>query len=123
MKAVKIARDADSGAVAPSLATVIDADYPLAEPLLLFRHPDSPAAAAAFCEFAVGPEGAQIAARHGLITPWAQRQYEGNKRLAEMKAGKGVRVSAGPFPCRRATHEPGLSSRSQTGRCSRGAAA
>ncbi|MCD4825740.1 MAG: substrate-binding domain-containing protein [Phycisphaerae bacterium] len=78
--------------VMPKLEPAIQEDYPLAEPLILYLHPKAPPLAKKFCEFCVSEEGAKIAAKHGLITPWAEKQEVGKKRLREMKAGKGPLV-------------------------------
>ncbi len=78
--------------VTPKLEPVIQKNYPLAEPLILYLHPKAPPLAKKFCEFAVSEEGAKIAAEHGLITPWVEKHKVGKKRLREMKAGKGPKV-------------------------------
>jgi ABC-type phosphate transport system substrate-binding protein len=88
--------------VKPKLEPVIQEDYPLAEPLILYLHPKAPPLAKKFCEFCVSEEGAKIAAKHGLITPWAEKWEVGKKRLRQMKAGKGPKVKAvGARDCRK----------------------
>ena len=83
--------------VEPSDSPCIQIDYPLAQPLVLYLHPNQPAAAKHFCEFATDAEGASVAEKSGLITPWREAKYRGEKRLADMNTGKGTRiVTAGP---------------------------
>jgi len=94
VKILAIGKDAKGPFVTPKLGPWIQEDYPLSEPLILYLHPKASPLAKKFCEFAVSEEGAKIAAKHGLITPWHERQYEGELRLKEMKAGKGVQLSA-----------------------------
>jgi hypothetical protein len=96
-KNVKVLSVGDKGCtnlVAPKLAPVIQEDYPLSEPIVLYLNPDAPPLARQFCEFASGGEGAKIAEKYGLVTPWEQWKYEGDCRLMEMKHGKGTHLSA-----------------------------
>jgi len=92
VKVLAIGGDSDRPYVTPKLGAVIQDDYPLSEPLILYLHPKAPAIAKAFCEFAVSEAGAKIAGEQGLITPWHQKEYEGELRLAEYKRGKGERM-------------------------------
>ncbi|MCD4823935.1 MAG: substrate-binding domain-containing protein [Phycisphaerae bacterium] len=92
VKVLAIGKTGKGPFVMPKLEPVIQEDYPLAEPLILYLHPKAPPLAKKFCEFAVSEEGAKIAAEHGLITPWAQKHKVIQKRLREMKAGKGPKV-------------------------------
>ncbi|MCP4379474.1 MAG: hypothetical protein GY794_25295, partial [bacterium] len=80
--------------VDPSLEPVLQVAYPLSESVVMFLHPKAPPVVSEFAKFCVSLPGTKIADSHGLITPWHQKQYEGKLRLAEMKSGKGVRVSA-----------------------------
>jgi ABC-type phosphate transport system substrate-binding protein len=76
----------------------IQEGYPLSEKLVLYIHPTKPVAAMRFAEFAIGPEGSKIAEKFGLVTPFMQKQAESGARLAQMKSGKGIRISAiGPI--------------------------
>ncbi|MCL2645571.1 MAG: substrate-binding domain-containing protein [Phycisphaerales bacterium] len=92
VKVLSVSKRPDDPAIKPSDAPLIQTDYPLAQPLVLYLHPTQPVAAKRFCEFAVSPEGAAIAEQFSLITPWRENQYYGEKRVAEMKAGKGPRI-------------------------------
>ncbi len=69
-------------------------DYALQEPVLLYLRPGAPPLARKFCEFAVSADGSAIAEKCGLITAHAQNLAGSSERLAEMKAGKGERLSA-----------------------------
>ncbi len=94
VKVLAIASETGSTFVAPKLDSVIQEDYPLAEPLVFYLHPKAPPLASEFCEFAVGPEGSAVAEKLGFVTPCMQKQAEGKARLAEMKSGKGERIGS-----------------------------
>ena len=89
-----VGASAEGPFVKPRLEPTIQDDYPLSELVVLYLHPQAPDVARRFCEFCVGEAGAKIAEAKSLITPWHQRQYEGDCRLAEMKHGKGTHLSA-----------------------------
>ncbi len=94
VKVVAVSKRPTDKEVQPTEGPCIQIDYPLAQPLVLYLHPTQPPEAKRFCEFAVGPEGAAIAEKCGLVTPWREAQYRSEKRLAEMKLGKGTRLTA-----------------------------
>jgi hypothetical protein len=75
------------GAVAFLPGDVLQPEYPLAEPILLYLHPQAPPLAKEFCEYAVGKQAAAIAAKYGVITAYAQTQAEGEERIKEAAAG------------------------------------
>jgi ABC-type phosphate transport system substrate-binding protein len=102
VKLVAVARSADEEPVALQTGRVIQEDYPLDEHLVLYLRPDASAAARGFCEFAVSPAGAEIAARHGLTTPAQDAESAKERRLADAKAGRGQKVFAGGSPMLRA---------------------
>lgn len=93
VKVVPIATTEGAPPVVPSLGPVIQKDYPLAEPISLYVHPTAPEVARDFCRYCVGEKGAALAAEHGLLTAYREQQYVYKQRLAELKAGKGVRVA------------------------------
>ncbi len=93
-KLLTISDSPDAEPVSLREGLFVQREYPLAEPLLLYLHPDAPPLARAFCEFAVSPAGAAIAAKQEIITPVAQAAYEGELRIARMKQGQGVPISA-----------------------------
>jgi len=104
VKVLSVAKSPSEKPIAIAGYPSIQSDYPLAEPLVLYLHPTRPEAARQFCEYAIGPDGSAISARFGLVTPYMQRQAEAEARLADMRAGRGVRVSGvgdgdgrGPF--------------------------
>ena len=90
------------GCTAPQLNWVVQDDkYPLQEPFYLYLHPQGSQQAKEFCEFAVGFEGAKIAAKFGLITPYAEKQYLAEKYVKMMKSGEGPAVGmTGPISLR-----------------------
>ena len=71
-----------------------DGVYPLQESLAIYVHPGSPPSASECAEWIVGPEGAAVAESHGVLTVCRDLAILGVQRLAEMKAGKGIRLSA-----------------------------
>ncbi len=89
VKVIPIADKDGKPPVALREGSFVQDDYPLAEPILLYLHPKAPAAAKKFCEFAVGPEGTAVAAKYGVITPYAQAQAEADAREALVKEGHG----------------------------------
>lgn len=92
VKVLSVRRTPQEPAVRPTDGPSIQPDYPLAEPLILYLHPSQPMAAKRFCEFAIGRDGSAIAGGLGLTTPHMQRVAEGSVRLAQMRAGRGVRI-------------------------------
>jgi phosphate transport system substrate-binding protein len=81
------------GMALPRLEPVRQDEYPLSEPLVVYLHPKSPAVGKVFCEFAQSVEGAMVAERYGVITPRMEYEYLAEKRLAEAKAGRGVKLT------------------------------
>ncbi|MCP4376223.1 MAG: hypothetical protein GY794_08635, partial [bacterium] len=79
--------------VKPSLEPMLQPGYPLSEPVVLFLHPKAPPVVSEFADFCASLSGAKIAAKHGLITPLHEQQYQSELRLKKFRAGKGVRVS------------------------------
>jgi phosphate transport system substrate-binding protein len=52
-----IARDAESGCVAPSMQSAVDGSYPIARPLMMYTHGRPEGAVADFMEWVLGDEG------------------------------------------------------------------
>jgi ABC-type phosphate transport system substrate-binding protein len=94
VKLLAVAKSADDAPVALETGTVIQDNYPLAEYLVLYLRLDASAAPREFCEFAMSPAGAEIAKRHGLTTPGQNAEAADEKRVAEAKAGHGIKVQA-----------------------------
>ena len=67
--------------IEPSREPILQSDYSLSEPVVLFLHPHAPPLVSQFFDFCASPAGAKIAERDGLITPWRQQQHEGDHRL------------------------------------------
>lgn len=77
---------------------VIQDDYPLAEPLMLYVHPKAPKSLWEFGEFCTGPAAAEIVARHGYMTPHHVRMHEADKRVKRFEDGDGEKfVATGPL--------------------------
>ena len=93
VKVLSISTKQDGPFVAPSLEPRIQYDYPLSELCVLYLHPKAGEAAREFCKFTVGEEGASLAAKHGLVTSWHEREFLGSERVTAMKSGKGPRMS------------------------------
>jgi len=74
--------------------TVFNDGYVLAEPLMLYIHPKAPRPVRDFCDYAGGIDGSAILEGHGVITPCRRWKAESDARLADMKSGKGIRLSA-----------------------------
>ena len=94
VKVLDISVVANSRPMRALVDKVVVSDYPLLENYYLLLPNTSPAVLTAFVDFVVGEEGAAIAEKHGLLTGWRQWQRESDTRLAEMKSGKGVRLSS-----------------------------
>jgi ABC-type phosphate transport system substrate-binding protein len=92
VKALPIVGNEAGPAVAPPLDITIEQAYPLAEPLVLYVHPNAPAVARDFCKFATGPEAAKIVQQSGIWPEYLGEQARGRQRLAEIKAGKGTDI-------------------------------
>jgi ABC-type phosphate transport system substrate-binding protein len=93
VKVLSIGTNEGGPFVAPLLEPRVQYDYPLSELCVLYLHPKASEAAREFCKFAVGEEGASIAAKHGLVTSWHEREFLGSERVTAMKSGKGTRLS------------------------------
>ncbi len=71
------------------LGKVLQPEYPLSEPLLLFVHPKAPQNVKDFAAWCVSEPGATVAETIGLITPFADAQTKAQQRLTDLRAGKG----------------------------------
>jgi hypothetical protein len=77
---------------------VIQDNYPLAEPLMLYVHPKAPKSLWEFGEFCTGPAAAEIVARHGYMTPHHVRVHEAAERVKRFEDGDGEKfVATGPL--------------------------
>ncbi len=85
---------ADKSPILPSLLPVIQYDYPISEPVILYVHPSAPQTATDFMWYCVSDNAVAMAAENGLITPYAESHYYVNLRLADMRAGKGDPIKA-----------------------------
>ena len=85
-------------AVFPTTATVADGSYPLTDSLTLYLQPAAPQSAREFCKFAAGPEGAKIVKQCGLWPEYELNDLRGVKRLADVKAHRGVEVAVSGSP-------------------------
>ncbi len=85
-------------AVFPTAATVADGSYPLTDSLTLYLQPAAPQSAREFCKFAAGPDGAKIVKQCGLWPEYELNDVRGVKRLADVKAHRGVEVGISGSP-------------------------
>ena len=94
VKILSIAQGNDKDtAISPS-GDSIQLDYPFAETIVLYIHPDAIKKSEGLPGFAYLRKVQRSAQRYGLVTPWHEKQTIIKKRLSELKSGKGVRVSA-----------------------------
>ena len=93
--AVKVANGEPS--IKPNLDAQMQSDYPLTEPLILLVHPSAPPSAKEFVQFAQGKDASRILTKHGFTTLYSQNEFQAEKRLAEMKLGKGVHLAMTGF--------------------------
>jgi len=94
VKLLEIAAADGEKPVALVAEPVMQDDYPLAEPLMLYVHPKAPKSLWEFGEFCTGPAAAEIVARHGYMTPHHVRVHEADKRVKRFEDGKGEKVVA-----------------------------
>lgn len=94
VKLLKIAAAEGEKPVALVAEPVIQDDYPLAEPLMLYIHPKAPKSLWEFGEFCTGPAAAEIVARHGYMTPHHMRIHEADDRVKRFVAGDGEKIVA-----------------------------
>jgi len=92
VKALPIVGNEGGPAVAPPLDLTIEQAYPLAEPLVLYVHPNAPAVARDFCKFATGAEAAKIVQQSGIWPEYLGEKARGQQRVAEVKAGNGTAI-------------------------------
>jgi ABC-type phosphate transport system substrate-binding protein len=95
IRILRVAKDKESEAVLPSESTLADRSYPLVDWLTLYLRPGAPAEATEFSKFAAGPEGAKIVKQCGLWPEYELNEVRGVKRLADVKAHRGVEVAVG----------------------------
>ena len=79
--------------VFPTAATIADGSYPLTDSLTLYLQPAAPQSAREFCKFAAGPDGAKIIKQCGLWPEYELNEVRGVRRLADVKAHRGVEVT------------------------------
>ncbi len=65
----------------------------MTDSLTLYLQPAAPQSVREFCKFAVGPEGAKIIKQCGLWPEYELNDVRGVKRLADVKAHRGVDVA------------------------------
>ncbi len=88
-----LALGAEGAQAAPTEGNIYDKKYPLTEELILYLPPGASDAARNYCKFAVGPDGAGIARKWNLYAEYDRQQFFANRRLEELKAGKGQRIT------------------------------
>lgn len=94
VKLIAIAVDAKTPAVQPTVERIVLGEYPLVRQYKLLFSPDAPAAVRDFAAYACSENAHKTVQEWGLFPVAIRNKAEADKRLAEMKAGKGVRVSS-----------------------------
>ncbi len=85
--------DGQKAPVAPTPENILDDQYPLQETIRVLISPNASAIAIEFLEYACSQMSASTL-RDSSLLPYSERAVLlGNRRLADMKAGKGTRVS------------------------------
>ena len=92
VRIVAIAKSEKGSFHLPTEENIFEGKYPLVEDLTLYLPPKARPVAKAYCEFAIGPEGGKIAKKCNLYSEYERQQHFARKRLALMKAGKGVAI-------------------------------
>jgi len=93
VKLVAYARDAKSPAVQPTVENVVLERYSLVRQYKLILTDKSSSAAHDFAKFACSPEAAKVVQDWGLFPVAVRDKAEADQRLADMKAGRGIRLS------------------------------
>ena len=94
VRVLAISATEGSAAVTPKLEPMMQVDYPLSEPLVLYLHPKAPPVAKQFCDFAISHEGSAVLEKLGFVTPTTEFRHLAGLRLSEMKSGKGDKLAA-----------------------------
>jgi ABC-type phosphate transport system substrate-binding protein len=92
VKVLAIGGGASNSLVEVKEGKFIQEEYPLTQPVLLYLHPNAPTACRRLCEWAMGEEGSEVLCKDGLLTPHQNAIAVAGEHLAEMRAGKGVRL-------------------------------
>ena len=96
--------------VFPSKATIFERKYPLYQTMTMYAHPQAPAVAHEFCNFAASPENAGLLRRCGLFPECDRMAYFADKRLA-LYEGRQGRADYGHWNHRRAEGDAGVGCR------------
>jgi len=94
VRLLPVSTGGEAGPVVMDRRPVIQPGYPLSLPLVLYLRPDASDEMREFCRFAVGPEGAEIARSHGLITMRDHLEYQAEQRVAGVRSAQGAEVRA-----------------------------
>ncbi|MCD4825515.1 MAG: substrate-binding domain-containing protein [Phycisphaerae bacterium] len=92
VKLVSIAKDADSLAVKPTVKNIVLEKYPLVRQYKFILSKKSPSAAYDFCRYVCSEKSEAAFKKWGLFPIAIRNKAEAQKRLREMKAGKGPKV-------------------------------
>ncbi len=93
VRILRIAKDKNSPAIAPSIAAVSDGSYQLWDTLTLYLHPDAPPVAREFCKFASGEKALKITRQFEMWPEYQLENPRGKQNVAEVKRGKAETVS------------------------------
>jgi phosphate transport system substrate-binding protein len=66
-KALAVAKDDASPAVAPTIENVVSQDYPISRPLLMVTREEPQGLVADFLDFVLGPEGQQLVVKIDFV--------------------------------------------------------
>ncbi len=92
---LSIAPDDKSKPVAPSMASINDGSYPLANGLAFYLRKDAPRSVRQFCDFALGSDGARILRDCGYWPAFEYKPTAERARLAEVKAHRAPEIRIG----------------------------
>ena len=93
-----IAKDKKSPPVPPTVATIADGSYPLADTITLHLHPEAPQSAQDFCKFASGPDAAAIVKQAGLWPEYDLKKGTIEVRMREVRAHRGIQIAISGSP-------------------------
>jgi len=94
VRLVAIAKDAESKAVPPTVDNVVLERYPLVRQYKLILTEHSSPAAHQFAQFACSQLASKTVQKWGLFPVSIRHKAEADQRLADMRAGRGIRISA-----------------------------
>ena len=92
VRAVAITVDKQGKRIFPTKDNVLSGTYPMLLKLELFIHPKARSTIRAFCRYAISDKSCEIIQEFGIMPAYEREKILIAKRLAAMKAGKGVPI-------------------------------